>query len=593
MGFSVSTTPRVFDSPHPPQKATTKPAHMYPSPSGYIFRLRIPHDIKPLVGKVEFRYSLRTGALRIAKHRARCITAYIQQLFIQLRGNMFELTQDQVNQLVRDYIRQTLANDERCRATGEAELIAGDESIFPPLEGSDMKADEARSMLTSINRWLKQQNHTLMEHVADKLVARGDSASPKDSVDREGVSYKVLCRELMKGMKDVLGVRILRAEGDYTKPDEDLIPALKADLRDSSTKGGSSVSPGGSPSAECSAPAVSLSEVQEHYLVEVERAESWTTKTKEENLATFSSFISIVGDLPIDKIDRRTLSEFKSVIMKLPTNMNNMKQYKGKSIQEVIAMNPEKTLAVGTVNKYLIRLGGLFNYAVRNGYMQSNPAAGQQIKRQKRADQERPQYTLEDLKKIFHSEEYMQDKHQHDYCHWTPLIALYSGCRREEICQLHLEDIRQITSEAGQAVWVFDINEKHEKKLKTPSSERLVPIHPKLIHEHGLLEYVEKLKAKGEQRLFPELQHKQNGYGETVSKWFGKYKKKCGIEDGKTFHSFRHTFITHLKHKQVDPFMIHELDGHSINSETMGRYGKRYTPEILLKEAILKIDYGL
>ena len=39
--------------------------------------------------------------------------------------------------------------------------------------------------------------------------------------------------------------------------------------------------------------------------------------------------------------------------------------------------------------------------------------------------------------------------------------------------------------------------------------------------------------------------------------------------------------------------MIHELDGHTVDSETMGRYGKRFTPEILLKEAIEKIDYGI
>jgi len=36
-----------------------------------------------------------------------------------------------------------------------------------------------------------------------------------------------------------------------------------------------------------------------------------------------------------------------------------------------------------------------------------------------------------------------------------------------------------------------------------------------------------------------------------------------------------------------------QLDGHTIDSETMGRYGKWYTPEILLREAIEKIDYGL
>ena len=61
---------------------------------------------------------------------------------------------------------------------------------------------------------------------------------------------------------------------------------------------------------------------------------------------------------------------------------------------------------------------------------------------------------------------------------------------------------------------------------------------------------------------------------------------------GKTFHSFRHTFITHLKYKQVDRIMICELDGHTVDSE-YGRYGKKYPPGQLLKEAIEKIDYGI
>ena len=219
--------------------------------------------------------------------------------------------------------------------------------------------------------------------------------------------------------------------------------------------------------------------------------------------------------------------------------------------------------------------------------MPSNPAEGIQIKSQKRADQERHDYTTEDLNKLFNSEEYREGKHKASYAYWTPYIALYSGCRLEEICQLHLEDIRQ---EGG--VWVFDINDKKEKRVKTRSSVRLVPIHPHLI-KLGLLDHVDDLKAKGKTRLFPELTQRRDGYGQTVSKWFQRYKERCGIGEGKTFHSFRHTFITYLKHEGVDPFMLHELDGHTIDSETMGRYGKRYTPEILLREAIEKIDYGL
>lgn len=49
---------------------------------------------------------------------------------------------------------------------------------------------------------------------------------------------------------------------------------------------------------------------------------------------------------------------------------------------------------------------------------------------------------------------------------------------------------------AGTGVWVFNINDKEEKRVKTRSSSRMVPIHPHLI-QLGLLENVETLNAKG------------------------------------------------------------------------------------------------
>ena len=134
MGFSVST-----------------PSCMYLSPSGYIFRLRIPADLKPVVGKCEFRYSLRSGILSVAKLRAQAIASYIKQLFIKVRAGMSEWTQELINEVVRDYIKETLANDEKCRAmprhpAGQTSSLEGKTL----LEASDMQADEARSMLTSV-----------------------------------------------------------------------------------------------------------------------------------------------------------------------------------------------------------------------------------------------------------------------------------------------------------------------------------------------------------------------------------------------------------------------------------------------------------
>ena len=91
-----------------------QPSYMYQSPSGYIFRLRIPNDLKHVVGKCKFRYSLRAGVLRVAKQRARSISSYIQQLFIKVRNNMSEFTPEHITQLVKEHVREVLGNNEAC-----------------------------------------------------------------------------------------------------------------------------------------------------------------------------------------------------------------------------------------------------------------------------------------------------------------------------------------------------------------------------------------------------------------------------------------------------------------------------------------------
>ena len=86
--------------------------------------------------------------------------------------------------------------------------------------------------------------------------------------------------------------------------------------------------------------------------------------------------------------------------------------------------------------------------------------------------------------------------------------------------------------------------------------------------------------------MFEELNHSRDGYGKNVSRWFGEYRKKLGIQS--PFHSFRHTFSDELKQALVNSHVIDELTGHAISGETMGRYGKRFGIDIL-KEAVEKI----
>jgi len=191
------------------------------------------------------------------------------------------------------------------------------------------------------------------------------------------------------------------------------------------------------------APVLKFTELQERYVVENEKGGTWTEKTKAEYLLGFALFERVMGDMPINQIDRTLMSDYKSILMQLPPNLNKMPQYNGLTTQEIIATKSEITIAVDTLNKNLRRLAAMFSFGVKHGFMTANPAEGMQVKKPKRADQERDDYAKEDLQILFRTKEYREGSPKHSYGFWTPLIGLYTGCRLEEICQLHLEDIWQ------------------------------------------------------------------------------------------------------------------------------------------------------
>jgi len=108
------------------------------------------------------------------------------------------------------------------------------------------------------------------------------------------------------------------------------------------------------------------------------------------------------------------------------------------------------------------------------------------------------------------------------------------------------------------------------------------------------MEYVEELRDRKAPRLWMNLKKYREGYGKYFGKWYSQVNRECITESrSKCFHSFRHTFINELKQRGIQDTLISELVGHSTSgSITMGRYGKRYQPKVLL-EAIRLVDYGI
>jgi integrase len=198
---------------------------------------------------------------------------------------------------------------------------------------------------------------------------------------------------------------------------------------------------------------------------------------------------------------------------------------------------------------------------------------------------------VNDLKKLFvKSKEYGQDKwgrSVHSHFFWIPLIALFSGCRLEEICQLYIEDVQKLED-----VWCLDINEDKPDKSVKKGERRIVPLHPFICVELNFIEYVKSLKDQ-EGRVFPELKRINDRYGHSYGQWFGRFKKRNGIIGKKTFHSFRHTVITTLLEKDIPDHQISQLVGHITSGQTTSRYGKRFKPKVLFDKTIKKLNYDI
>ncbi len=247
--------------------------------------------------------------------------------------------------------------------------------------------------------------------------------------------------------------------------------------------------------------------------------------------------IDYFGDVPIDSIDRKKMGQYKRDIMKLPPRMNLDKAYRDLTIHEVLKLKPTKTIAVHTINKLLGRANTLFDYARLNGEILLNPAEGLNVKKTKRADEERPIFTQTDLKTIFNSPQYTEDKFSRSYMYWSPVLAAFTGVRQEEICSLRLADF-----EEHEGIWRINIvaDAKDAKTIKNMASRRLVPLHPFLVEDLGIIRRVERLKKCGKTHFMPDLNAHGDRYGVYVSRWFNeRYKVECGITD-KVFHSFRH-----------------------------------------------------
>ncbi len=467
-------------------------------------------------------------------------------------------------------------------------------------------SDRREARYKALTIWLLLQ--TEFAHIREKVVADPDII--------KSFQIKLL---IEKTKRSILAGEIttLRQEKDWAEAGEraerkraqkahaDAIAALAANRH-----------PTTSPSPVTS---ISFTEVAREHLAKYARhggrgkppAASTLTK-KKEKVAFWQGYL---GDRPINEIDGGEIGAIEEWIYELPANSNKLYDHPSEAVKAAIEGHIHKTICSGkTAVDYLRTLGAIFKLAKQRGYISHNPAEQLLDVKQHREDatHKRP-FTNEELLKIFPDSygadfqlQGIRDPEQMSARFWVPLLSLFSGARLEELCQLRVDDIAEASS-----VHYYRLTsdgEAHDgaaKRLKNQNSNRLVPIHPRLI-EVGFLDFVAEREKKGGKTagLF-ELQRNKGGrLGKNLSSWFSRHERRSksdgsayyvggyiqrrgvvskGMEGGKawalSFHTFRHTVINRLlmtKHpttgEEFTESQIDQLTGHAKTKSGVNLY---------------------
>lgn len=304
--------------------------------------------------------------------------------------------------------------------------------------------------------------------------------------------------------------------------------------------------------------------------------------------AKIAVFLGIVGDKPVRDYVRADIEKFRDTMDMMPANATKHRIFMRLSLAEAAKKNaslakPHPVVAPKTVDDaYLAQVRGIFNWLERQGHIEANPARNISSLRKREeaaAAAKRVPFGTADVNAIL-ALYAREPKVSAD--RWLPVMALLTGARLNELCQLCVEDIVtfnrlphiSITNEPSSE------DDEDDRKLKTAQSKRKIPVHPQLA-AIGFLDFVAQRK-KG--RLFPDLTPDKWGYlSAKPSKRFQyALRKTLGIiDERKTFYSFRHLFKDLLRIAKVPERAQRLVMGHTL-AGVADAYG---SPDLLPEES--------
>lgn len=578
-----------------------------PGRTSYYVRVGVPLKLQPVLKRKEIWQSLKTTDPRQARDRAAPVIASYRQQFADLEQRRepspadlqaavwshYETgldrdgraraalptnaaVQEATNKLAADIEagRVTWTDDPLVRLNATIEVIA-------MKDAAKMDREHRAIQLDMLKKHLASGETALIEWKADDVIQ-----SERLLVAKGSPAYRDLCQRLQRAQVEVLERAAERDAGNWTGVPADPI-VVPADL----TQG-----------KRVAAPGETLMELYDKF--KAERIGDARPDTWDQNRKIVKLFAEFVGEAShVSVVTRKAVRNWKQELARWPVKAADSKAFQGMSFRKVIEANEtvkKPAISQKSINKYLAALGSFARWLLQNEYIDDDVMSGMYLSIDKRKKNRFP-FTEQQLQTIFGSplfstclgddaESKPGNVAVRNWRYWIPLIAIYSGARLGELCQLLTADVRQL-----HGVWIFHITEVGDededgsgKSTKTGGSMRVVPVHSRLI-ELGFLDYHAGVIARGEPRLFPEVERDKRGYFGEASKFFNGYFKAVGVKVDRrvNFHSFRHNVTDAFRAAGYLDEQHGVLLGHT-KASTTGRYG--VLPEGPLRDRVTMIE---
>lgn len=229
--------------------------------------------------------------------------------------------------------------------------------------------------------------------------------------------------------------------------------------------------------------------------------------------------------------------------------------------------NHGKPVQEATVQKYLTVISAVLSDAKRNEIINKNPARMIDLPDTESREQFIP--TEEDANRFLNA---LLDEPQEYKIFYV--LALYTGCRRGELCALKWHDF--IMSNKNRCVLTVSRSRSHvpgqgvqEGPTKNGRSRTIVIEDEITSLVLGYCHYKNNLAQKAGREVSPYLFADERGnfiHPDTFTKHLRKIFKENGFPDSFHLHTLRHYAISSLLHHGVDKQTVAELAGHADTS---------------------------